>query len=88
MAYIFSLILIFTSIAFAVYYNRQSKPSQLHLNPMLARSNMLEHYLEIEKMPAGVNKLQAYKQWQQDCERLKHKLSKQKAKNKVVDRQV
>lgn len=55
---------------------------------MLARSNMLEHYLEIEKMPAGVNKLQAYKQWQQDCERLKHKLSKQKAKNKVVDRQV
>ena len=34
-------------------------PVTLYLNPMSARSSMLERYLEIEKMPVGGSKIQA-----------------------------
>lgn len=57
---------------------------------MSARSSMLERYMEIEKMPVGVSKIQAYNQWQHDCETLKQNLIKQnsKLKVKVVGRKV
>ena len=72
------------------YYRGQSKPVTLYLNPMSARSSMLERYMEIEKMPVGVSKIQAYNQWQHDCETLKQNLIKQnsKLKVKVVGRKV
>lgn len=86
MEYIFSPILLFFCISYAIYYNKQSKPVQLYLNPVLARSSMLERYLEIENMPTGSNKLQAYKHWQRDCQTLRKQLSKQNKKLTVVSR--
>lgn len=88
MAYIFSFIFVSFAIAYLVYYLKQSKPTQLHLNPVLARSSMLERYLEIENMPVGASKLQAYKHWQSDCKRLCKQLSKQNKKLKVLSRKV
>lgn len=61
----FSVIFIVCSIVFLVYCLKKSKPTTVHLNPIAAKTEIVDRFIEIEAMPKGSQKQQAFKQWQQ-----------------------
>lgn len=87
LAYTFSFIFIAVLIGMAFYYQKQSKPTQLYVNPKSAKNFMYDKYWEVEQMQAGVEKEHARRQWSKECYALQEKLGL-KARDlsvKVVD---
>lgn len=66
----FSLILITLFYIGVKSIRNNSKPTDIFLNPVAAKTEMLDKYLKIESMPDGASKQKAYKQWQKECQRL------------------
>ncbi len=61
----FSVIFILCCTAFLVYRLKRGKPTNVHLNPVAAKAEIVDRFIEIEAMPKGRQKQQAFKQWQQ-----------------------
>ena len=73
----FNFILIALCCVGFLVFRRKSKPTKIYFEPMAAKSAIIDKYLAIGAMPSDTNKLQAYEQFQQECQQLHSQIDKQ-----------
>lgn len=61
----FSVVLVVLCVSCIYCVLNKSKPTSMYLNPVSLKTEIVDRYLEIEAMPSGSDKKQAYQQWQQ-----------------------